>query len=145
MGAVDHNDLGLVGQQAERPHRLLFLVGKTERGDRFARVERGLDALDDVEFLELSVAVGTWFFGAGFEPLGAVGDDAEVGEEDFVTKRGEIGGRIASRERTQHDQQGVAFADQREALGVVAVGAGHEAGGVEHLDGGGRDLLRLVQ
>ena len=45
----------------------------------------------------------------------------------------------------EDDQEGVPLADQGEPLGVVAVRARHQARRVEHLDGGRRDLLGLVQ
>ena len=91
------------------------------------------------------LAVGPGLLEAGLEPLDAVGDDAEVGEEHLVAEGGELGGRVAAGEPVQDDQQGVAFADQGEALGVVGVRAGHQPGRVEELDRGRRDLLGLVQ
>ena len=95
--------------------------------------------------LSCCLAVGPGLLDARLQPLGAVGDDAEVGEEHLVAEGGEVGRRVAAGEGAEDDQQGVPLADQGEALGVVAVRAGDQAGGVEHLDGGRGDLLRLVQ
>ena len=101
--------------------------------------------LTSVELLELGLAVGPGLLDAGLQPLGAVGDDAQVGEEHLVAEGGEVGRRVAAGEGAEDDQEGVPLADQGEPLGVVAVRAGHQAGRVEHLDGGRGHLLRLVQ
>ena len=69
----------------------------------------------------------------------------EVGEEHLVAERRRARPPGRRRRSRQDDQQGVALADQGEPLGVVAVRAGHEAGRVEQLDRGRRDLLGLVQ
>ena len=39
LDRIQQDDLGLVGQEAERAERLLILVGEPERRDRFARFE----------------------------------------------------------------------------------------------------------
>ena len=127
LGRVEHDDLRLVGQQAERPQRLLLVVGEAERGDELAVLERGLDPLDDGQLLLLRFPVGPGLLDAGLEPLDAVGDDAQVGEEHLLAEGRELGGRVAAGEAAEDDQEGVALADQGQPLGVVAVRAGHEA------------------
>ena len=65
-----------------------------------ARLERGLDPLDDVELLLLGLPVGPAFLDAGLEPLDAVGDDAQVGEEHLLAEGRQLGGRVAAGEPT---------------------------------------------
>src|SRR5262249_36233901 len=66
-------------------------------------------------------------------------------EEHLLAKAVQLGRRVTSGEAGEHDQQRVALADQGESLGIVGVRTGHQAGRVEELDGGRRDLLGLVE
>ena len=120
---VHEGHLGLVGQEPERSERLLVVGRELERGDGLAFFEGRLHDLDDFELLECLLAVGPGFLDAGFQALDAAGDDAQVGEQQLIAKRRELGCRVASGESVQDDQQGVPFADQGEALGVVGVRA----------------------
>ncbi len=103
---VHEGHLGLVGQEPERSERLLVVGRELERGDRLAFLEGRLHDLDDFELLECLLAVGPSLLDAGFQPLGAAGDDAQVGEEQFVAKRRQLGRRVSSGESVQDDQAG---------------------------------------
>ena len=76
--------------------------------------------LDELELLGEGLAVGPGLLDARLEPLDAVGDDAEVGEEHLVAEVGQLGRRVAAGEPGQDDQEGIALADQGEPLGIVA-------------------------
>ena len=62
--------------------------------------------------------------------------DPEVGEEHLFAERGQLGRRVAAAEPIQDDEEGVAFADQGQALGIVRVRAGHQSGRIEELHRG---------
>ena len=79
------------------------------------------------QFFFLLLPVGPVLLDAGLEPLDAVGDHAQVGEEHLLAEGGQLGGRVAAGESVQDDQQGVSLADHGQPLGVVAVGAGDQA------------------
>ena len=53
--------------------------------------------------------------------------------------------RVAAGEAVQDNQQGIAFANQGEPLGVVGMGPRHQAGRVEKLDRSRGDLLGFVK
>ena len=67
---------------------------------------------------ERLLAVGPGFLDAGFQPLGAAGDDAQVGEEHLIAKRGELGCRVC-RPRNR----------SRRSAGRLPRGSGRAAGG----------------
>ena len=136
LDGVEQDDLGFVGEESEGAERFLVFGGKVQFGDGPAGFEGGLDAFDDFEFFGDDIAVGAGFFDVGFETIGAVGDDTEVGEEDFLPKRGEFGDRVAAGEVGEDDQEGVGLANEGEALGVVAVSAGKKTGRVEQFEFG---------
>ena len=104
-----------------------------------------MHGLDDLELLGDRLAVGPRLLEAGFEPFDAGGDDTQIGEEHLVAECGERNGGVASGEAVQDDQEGIAFADQGEALRVVGVRAGHQSGRVEELDRSRGDFLGFVK
>ena len=122
---IQHDDLRLVGQQAERAKRLLLVGARARAWRRSCRLRESLcTRLTMSSSFASDLAVGPGFLDAGLEPLDAVGDDAEVGEEHLLAERRQLGGGVAAGEPVQDDQQGVAFADQGQSLGVVAVRSG---------------------
>ena len=136
------------GLSVKRPNDRRGFLSSAERSrerDGFALFEDCVHGLDDLELLGERLAVGPRLLETGFEPLEPGGDDAEIGEEHLVAERGELGGGVAAGEPVQDDQEGIAFADQGETLGVVGVGAGHQSGRIEKLDRSRRDFLGLVQ
>ena len=142
---VGQDDLRLVGEQAHRSQRLLLLGGEPQRRDGLGRLEGFQDALEDRQLLGLGLPVGPGLLEARLQAFDAVGHDAQVGEEQFLAERGQLGRGVGAGECPQDDQEGVALADQGEPLRVIAVRARHQAGRVEHLDRGGGHLLRLVE
>ena len=81
---------------------------------------------------------GRGFFSVILEALDAIGDDFEVGEQQFLAERLQFLDEIAAAVAVEHDHQAAGIAHDAEPARIVAALRGQHAGRVQKFERGGR-------